>query len=183
MGCSLIKPKNYKSPIPYENMEYHLIGYGSLMSHQSLRETIPDKHFTPVIVKGYKRIFNLAEKNGDVLNLIKSRKSFFNGVLFKVNEKELIKIKKREDEYNLEETSAYDFLTKKKLCKCLIVTDNIISIDRKKRKPDKSYFTLCRESAYHISKEFGRYWDNTSFISNGQKVSNWIKNHPEYQTL
>ena len=167
-------------------MKYNLVGYGSLMSHQSLREEIPDKHFTPVIIKKYKRIFNLAEKDTkdpDVLNVIKSPKAIFNGVMFQVNDSELKKIKKREEEYNLEETWAYDFLTKRKLCKCLIVTDNFVSIDRKKQKPNKRYFTLCREAAYHISKEFGMYWDNSTFIADGEKVISWLKKNPSYQTF
>lgn len=57
-------------------MKYNIIGYGSLISHKSLSKTIPDKHFTPVIVKGYERIFDLAVKKGscpDVLNLKKTQ--------------------------------------------------------------------------------------------------------------
>src|SRR3989344_3087912 len=126
------------------------------MSHKSLRKTIPDKHFSPVIVKGYKRIFNLSgggHHPSDYLNLKKSKNSRFNGVLFQLNDSDLLKIKRREPEYNLEETWAYDFLTGKKLCKCYIVVDYIVSIDRMKKKPNKHYFTLCRESAYHISRQ------------------------------
>ncbi|MEK6908744.1 MAG: hypothetical protein AABX23_01690 [Nanoarchaeota archaeon] len=54
------------------------IGYGSLLSHSSLKETIKDKKFTPIIVKGYKRIFNLKIRNNgktDILNLIKDKRA------------------------------------------------------------------------------------------------------------
>ena len=51
-----------------------MIGYGSLISHNSLKETINNKHFKPVIIKGYKRIFDIYVKkneNSDILNLEK----------------------------------------------------------------------------------------------------------------
>ena len=167
-------------------MKRMVVGYGSLMSHQSLRETIPDKHFTPVIVKGYKRVFNLAIMGGkdpDVLNLEKSPNEEFNGVMFEVNDKELREFKKREEAYNLEETWAYDFLTGKKLCNCLIDIDYIVAIDKRHRKPNKDYFILCRESAYHISREFGKYWDSTTYTSDGERISSWLKKNKEYDTV
>ena len=55
----------------------NFIGYGSLLSHPSLKETIKDKRFMPIIIKGFKRVFNLdIRKNGksDVLNIIKDKK-------------------------------------------------------------------------------------------------------------
>jgi cation transport regulator ChaC len=167
-------------------MKYNIVGYGSLISHKSLNQTIPPKHFTPVIVKGYKRIFNLLDDRvpyHDILNLTKSKSSQFNGVMFQVDLKELRRIKKREYEYNLEQTWAYDFLTGKKLCKCLIVIDQVLAIDNKGRTPNRSYLRLCREAAYHISKEFGEYWDSTTFTASGKKIKDWIKTHKEYNTI
>src|SRR3989344_5908505 len=128
-------------------MKYNIIGYGSLISHKSLNQTIPPRHFTPVIVKGYKRIFNLLDDRvpyHDILNLTKSKLSKFNGVMFQVDLKELRRIKKREYEYNLEQTWAYDFLT---------------------------------------GKEFGEYWDSTTFTASGKKIKDWIKTHKEYNTI
>ena len=167
-------------------MEYNIIGYGSLLSHKSLKDTISNKHFKPVIIKGYKRIFNIAIKqneNFDELNLEKSKNSKLNGVMFKVNEKELEKIKQRESEYNLEETEAYYFKTNKKLGKSLIVIDYFLKIDSKNKLPSKSYFILCREAAYHLSKKFGQYWDKTTFISDNERVDKWIKKHKEYNSF
>lgn len=167
-------------------MEYNLVGYGSLISHNSLRETINNKHFKPVFIKGYKRIFDITAekgKNSDVLNLEKSKNSALNAVLFKVNEKELEKIKKRENWYNLETTKAYDFNSKKALGNCFIVIDYSIRIDKKNKLPSKKYFILCREAAYHISKSFGQLWDKTTFIADNERVSNWIKTHKDYDTI
>ncbi|MBI5803714.1 gamma-glutamylcyclotransferase [Candidatus Pacearchaeota archaeon] len=166
-------------------MKYSFVGYGSLLSHKSLQETIPNKKFKPVIVKGYKREFNLEDnkEKKDFLNLVKNKKSYFNGVMFEVDDKELIRLKKREDFYNLEQTSAYDFKNKKKLGKCFVVIDNFVSLDHKGELPNKTYFIMCREAAYHISKDFGKLWDKTTFTSNGEKIEDWIKKSKDYDTM
>ena len=165
-------------------MEYEIVGYGSLISHNSLKETCKDKEFQEVIIKGYKRIFNIAKNNKfDILNIKESKKDKLNAVLFKVNEKELKKLKEREDWYNFEETLTYDFKTDKLLTKALISIDHTVCIDKSNHPPNKSYFILCREAAYHISKDFGKFWDETTFNSSGKKVSDWIKQHPKYNTI
>ncbi|MFC1753035.1 gamma-glutamylcyclotransferase family protein [Thermoproteota archaeon] len=167
-------------------MKHKVVGYGSLISHKSLKKTIPDRQLTSVIVKGYRRIFNLAikkDENPNVLNIERLDDSTFNGVLFEVNDEELVDIKEREWEYNLEEAWVYDFVTGKRLCKCFIVIDYVIAIDKNHRKPQKEYFILCREAAYHISEEFGKYWDNTTYTSDGEKISEWLKKNNEYDTL
>ena len=167
-------------------MEYAFVGYGSLMSHKSLRKTISDKKFKPVIVKGYKRIFNVKDyktDGSDVLNLEKSKENYLNGVFFHVNEEELRKIKIREDDYELQKVNVYDFNTKKRINKCFLVVDHYLFLDRKKGKPNRSYFVLCREAAYHISKKFGVMWDNTTYVLSGEKVFNWIKNNKKYDTI
>jgi len=166
-------------------MKYNFVGYGSLLSHNSLSKTIKDKKFIPVVVKGYKRIFDLIEDNKkqDCLNVIKSKKDFFNAIMFSINEKELTKIKEREDVYNLEDVEVYDFKSRIKLGKALISSDSIVGIDHKGLLPDRRYFILCREAAYHISKEFGKMWDKTTFTSKGIKISKWIKKHKGYDTI
>lgn len=151
-------------------MKYKFIGYGSLLSHKSLKETIKDKKFLPVIVKGYKRIFNLRDNSKyDVLNLKKDKRYYFNGVVFEINEKELQKLKKREDDYNLEEVKYYDFYTKKKLGKALVVIDYLVGID-KDGKPKEEYLEMCRSAAYKIGDDFGKVWDKTTYTSNGKKI-------------
>ena len=163
-------------------MQYDVVGYGSLLSHKSLKETIKDKKFIPVIVKGYKRIFDLDENSGDELNVEKSKNHKFNGVLFKVNEKELEKIKGREDGYNIDEVDAYEFTTKKKIGKCFLFID-YYDVDYEKKTPDKSYFILCREAAYAISDDFGKFWDLTTYTSDGESVYQWIEKHKGWDTI
>lgn len=167
-------------------MKYSFIGYGSLLDHTSLKSSIKNKKFTPIIIKGYKRIFNFQtrkNKNSDVLNIIKSKKNFFNAVVFKVNEKELKELAKREAEYNLEEIEYYDISGKEKIGKGLISVDKFINIDKNKKLPSKNYFILCRNAAYKIEKKFGEMWDETTFLANNKKVSDWIKNNKKYNIL
>lgn len=163
-------------------MKHNIVGYGSLISHNSLKDTIPNKKFTPVIVKGYKRIFNFKLKKSDLLNLKKDSRLKFNGILFTVNNKELKELIRRESNYQVRKTTAYDFETGNRLGKCLIFID-FMDIDKFRRKPNKKYFVLCREAAYHISKNFGKYWDKTTHISTGEKVSEWIKKNKAYDTI
>src|SRR3989344_8780702 len=128
-------------------MKYAFVAYGSLMSHKYLRKTISNKKFRPVIIKGYKRVFNVIDYKTDgfdVLNLRKSKNNYFNGVLFHLNKKELRKIRIREYNYELQEVNAYDFSTRKKIEKCFIVIDHYLFLDKKGEKPHKYYFTLCR---------------------------------------
>jgi hypothetical protein len=148
-----IATKDFRMTKTMNRRKYLMVAYGSLMSHQSIRETIPDRHFTPVIVKGYQRIFNLAVERGkcpDVLNVVKASGYTFNGLLFKVTDTELRRIKEREDECNLAETWAYDFLSGHRLSRCLVSIDVIVALDQRRRKPNKSYFILCR--ATHVNR-------------------------------
>lgn len=156
---------------------YNFVGYGSLLSHKSLKETIKDKKFKKVLLNGYKRVFNLSlsEKyNEDVLNLVKSRGSSCNAVIFKVTEKELEKLNHREAEYNLEEIPVYD-LSGKKIGKALASIDKFIKIDNEARLPSKSYLKLCRDAAYKIGKRFGKIWDDTTFLADGRSVREYFK--------
>ncbi|MDP4039356.1 MAG: gamma-glutamylcyclotransferase family protein [Candidatus Pacearchaeota archaeon] len=166
-------------------MKYNMIGYGSLMSHTSLIESCKNKRFIPVKIKNFRRIFNIQEINlkSDILNLKKEKKSKCNAVFFKVNEKELAEIKEREDWYNFEEAQVYHFKTNKNLGKAFISIDYSVLIDKKGYNPNKTYFILCREAAYHISKEFGEFWDKTTYTSKGERIDKWIRKYKEYDTI
>lgn len=169
-----------------DHKKYHVVGYGSLMSHKSLRQTVPDRNFKQVIIKGYQRIFNVMAKTGkspNTVNLIKKKGYTCNGVLFTVNEEDLAKIRERESpEYKLHKAAVFDFNSGKKLGSAFMAIDHSISIDSLHQKPNKSYFILCREAAYHISETFGRYWDETTYTSSGEKITMWLQKNKSYDT-
>ena len=164
-------------------MKYKVVGYGSIISHKSLRETVPDKHFEPVIIRGYKRVFDMVQHKSGVLNLEKSKNHFFNGVMFTVDAEQLKKLKKRESGYSLEKAWAHKFPSNERLYECELFVDYDKGIDKQHLRPQKGYFKLCREAAYHISKDFGKMWDSTTYLSNGQKVTSWIKHNKAYDSL
>ncbi|MDP3733823.1 MAG: gamma-glutamylcyclotransferase family protein [Nanoarchaeota archaeon] len=169
------------------NVKYHVVGYGSLMSHKSLQGTIPDRDFKQVIIKGYQRIFNVMAEKGkspNTVNLIQKKGYACNGVLFTVNEEDLAKIKERESpEYELQKTAVFDFTSGKKMGSAFIAIDHTINIDIFNQKPNKSYFILCREAAYHLSETFGRYWDQTTYTSSGEKITTWLQKNKSYDTI
>ena len=167
-------------------MKYYFVAYGSLMDHRALKEHIPDRHLTPVVVRGWKRIFDVRDvksRNPDVLNVLKSRGHDFNAMLFQVSHTELRKLVAFEVEYTLARVKVREFLTGKLLCSSFMVTDRGVGIDTQGRKPNRPYFIECRRAAYRTSEEFGRYYDETTYLSDGAKVSRWLKRQPSYTTL
>ena len=120
-------------------MKYKVVGYGSFLSHRSLASTIKNKAFTPVIIKGYKRIFNIISEEEDyldVLNIKKTSRAKLNGVLFFVTKRELEKLKQREDIYHPHKVTCYDFTTKKNLGRAFTFIDHYYFID-------KIHYILC----------------------------------------
>ncbi len=167
-------------------MKYYFFAYGSLMDHASLTEGIPDRHFTPVTLKAWRRIFDVRDvhsKDPDVLNIEPARGHSVNGVLFQVSHPELRKLMKRETEYKLARVRVQEFLTGRPLCGCYTVTDRGVGIDMDDRKPNRPYFIACRQAAYDISTDFGRCYDETTFLSDGRKVRTWIKRNRSYARL
>lgn len=164
--------------------KYNFVGYGSLINHRSLSHTIHNKKLTPVIIKGYRRVFDvLASRNSTYLNIEKSPGDYFNGVLFTIDKTELkLLIKRESPEYELKEVWAYDFTNKKKLCRAFLAIDYSISVAKgSSSMPNKEYFLLCREAAYSFGQEFGHIWDQTTFLADGKIISSWLKEHPDYK--
>ena len=102
--------------------EMWLVSYGSLMD----KEKIKGKDYRLVIVKDRKRIFNKVvsrkvwkrySKGNEIatLNVIKNKKSSFNAIAYKINNKDFRKLKDREKDYHLEKAEVYDYKTNKKL--------------------------------------------------------------------
>ena len=168
-------------------MKHAFIGYGSLLDHNSLSKTIADRKFIPVIIKKYQRIFNLKDEDDsdpDVLNAIPSPTHYFNAVMFYVNNEELIKLKRREEDYNLVEADVYDFNNKnKKIGRAFLSIDEVVGLDKQNKKPDRDYFIACREAAYRVSPEFGKIWDKTTYTAGGKKITSWLRNNPDYNTI
>jgi len=167
------------------SMNYKLIGYGSLISHKKWAQYATHKHhFKQVLVKGYKRIFDIKYHGGDVLNVEKSVGHHFNAVMFTITPEELANLKRRESGYNLELCCVHDFKTGKKIGKGYLFIDYINAIEHhKKARPLKEYFKVCREAAYHISKKFGKEWDKTTYTADNEQIYSWLKNNKSFDSI
>lgn len=100
-------------------MNKYIFGYGSLINLDSIAKTIERKvlksEIIPTIVFGYSRIWNYKarvfseklNKNVDAvyLNLKESKKKYVNGIIFKISDAELDKLKLREKHYSLVDIS------------------------------------------------------------------------------
>lgn len=101
----------------------YIFGYGSIINLDSamktLKREIPKNEFQIVTLKDYKRQWSSIEKikfeneneemDGVFLNLKKQKGEITNGVIIKINEKELNEFKKRERNYDCIQLSSSNF--------------------------------------------------------------------------
>jgi len=81
-------------------MKIYIFGYGSLMNQGSLQKTLPGATIEKrAALLGYQRKFNFAAGNYVYLNIIPARNRQVDGVLIRVTEKMLKKLKQREKGY------------------------------------------------------------------------------------
>ena len=163
-------------------MNFTMVGYGSLVSDNILQQASSNEKLVPVIVKGYKRVFNMdsgRDPNEKQLSVTKQDGHSFNGILFSVDAEQLEKLKKREWGYTLERVMTYNFSSGKEWEECQVFAGMAAYLSSDGI-PEKDYFILCRKGAYAISEEFGKYWDQTTYTSQGETISEWIKKNKEF---
>jgi len=180
-------------------MGLYIVGYGTLLYAESVGDTIGSaakkKVYHPVIIHGFKRLFNLLPphykpsfkiSNKPVekaaANIIVSSASHFNGLAFEVEEHELIAIDKRERHYTRVKTIIYDFHTEKPMGEAFVYAAN----EEKARLtndtaflPDWEDISWARTGAYSYGEKFGRMYDETTFLADGktlvkQRYADWL---------
>ena len=88
-------------------MKKYVFGYGSLMYPRSLQKTLPGKTIERrVRLRGYRRKFNIPVEGYLYFNIVPEKKSAVEGVLIRVSNEELNKLKKRETGYECVDVSA-----------------------------------------------------------------------------
>lgn len=81
-------------------MQKYVFGYGSLMNPQSLQRTLPGKQIErTAMLLGYQRKFNAVVGEYLYLNIVPVKGSKVKGVLIRVSDKNLSKLKQREVGY------------------------------------------------------------------------------------
>jgi len=166
----------------------YIIGYGTLLYKESLGDTIGNsteqKKYLPVIVKDFKRLFNLLPIHYkpsfkrsklpveiSAANLVPNQGSYFNGLAFQVSNEELSDLDKRESNYKRVEVPIYDFFTGNKIGMGMIyVAPNHherVTNDNKYL-PEWDDISYARTGAYRYGNKFGHIYDKTTFLVDGK---------------
>ena len=140
-----------------------------------MQKTLGDRaktiHFKPVIIKEYKRIYNVFIPSYKCKNAaanivkIKSPNNYFlNAVMIEINDNELQLLNKREEIYTLKKVDSYDFITGKYLGVALTYLVEPHSIHFKNYiHPRLLDVFLAQSGAYQLSPQFGYIFDKTTF--------------------
>ncbi len=159
-----------------------VFGYGSLMSKESLRATVPDvSDIRPAYIEGFVRDFSLwdpegfTETNRDIRGIpfcavdVKQAegKSHVNGIVFSVDETYFKALRRREQEYALVSTTAYNFESGKPLgeCKVFSANKNNGNYDFGSIAQGR-YLQVCLEGAAEYGKKFYAQFLETTYINN-----------------
>lgn len=148
----------------------YIFGYGSLVNissaQKSFKRELKHEDFIPVVVNGYKKVWNSIEYiqfenesssiNGIFLNLEKDLNTSTNGVLLKITDDEFEFLKLREKNYScIEIKTIKDFETSEKIY--TFMTTNEEKIATKESKNcfiPKKYIGLLEDGLNPYDKEF-----------------------------
>jgi hypothetical protein len=172
--------------------EHFIVGYGTLLDKGSLGQTIGQdsadgKSYIPVLIKGYKRLFNLQPTHYTpglkfstdpielaAANVEPSGQHEFNGLAFKVDESDLSALDQRERYYTRHSVQVYDFFSQallgtgftysSDLDASWIVRDNALLL------PLWRDLVFARNGAYGIDRAFGKKYDETTYMADGETL-------------
>jgi hypothetical protein len=165
-----------------------LVGFGTLLLQESLGDTVGSnskKKYTPVVVKNYKRLFNLLPDHYEAHNFLRmdgtekgaaniepTRGFKFNGLSFEANACDLESLDKRERYYKRSLVPYYDFETGNNLGMCYVYESPLnarwIVRNNSELLPLWRDIVYARVGAYRISKAFGEMYDATTFMADGR---------------
>ena len=170
-------------------MEAMLVGYGTLLLRGSLGKTIGPgsaaiKQVRPVIVLGYKRLFNvrpdhyessnklgLAPRERGALNVEPSPESRFNALAFPVTQTELRELDRRERYYVRRSIPVYDFISEQHIGQGQVYTvvpeSPHIVTDPALLLPLWRDIVWTREGSRRLGERFLQVFDDTTFLADG----------------
>ena len=169
-----------------------MAGYGTLLLKESLGDTVSqesanEKEWTPVVIQGCKRLYNLipdhypAENRigrGPIekaaANSVFAEGYSFNAIAFRVKTSELEMLDKRERYYKRVSASCFEFTSKKPLGECYFYMSEPdarwIENDINKLLPLWRDIVYARVGSYRVSEEFGKLYDATSWMADGKTL-------------
>jgi hypothetical protein len=167
-----------------------LLGYGTLLSQGSLGDSIGKasaqcKEVIPVVVPDYRRLFNLRPTHyqpsfklshrgieNAALNVEYARGCSLNALGFVVTEEELKKLDLRERYYGRQSAPMFAFESGESLGAGEIYVaapdSPLVERDIGRLMPLWRDVVLARRGAYRISERFGQYYDETTYLCDGQ---------------
>lgn len=165
-----------------------IVGFGTLLLQESLGDTVgAKKKFTPIIVKNYRRLFNLLPDHYEADNRLRNddteigaaniepAEGFeFNGLSFEANASDLESLDQRERYYKRSVVPYCDFETGEDLGMCHVYESPLdarwLVRDNSKLLPLWRDIVYARVGAYRISEAFGKMYDATTYLADGQTL-------------
>ena len=166
-----------------------VVGYGTLLSRASVARTVgpevAERTFTPVVVPGFKRLFNLRPQHYEpsfrlsrdpvevaAANVQRSPGSAFNGLAFGVSRDELSALDERERYYGRIQVTIQSFSDMRPLGSAFVYSAEsgspwVFSEDLQLR-PRWEDVLLARSGAYRVGDAFGEMFDQTTFLADGK---------------
>ena len=180
-------------------MAFHIVGYGTLLYTESVGDTIGsaanEKVYKPVVIYGFKRLFDLLPTHYKpsfkisnlpvekaAANVTEYPGARMNGLAFEVSKAELDALDQREKHYNRYETTLYDFKSGASIGTGLVyaANKNMATLTNDPAfLPDWEDISWARTGAYRHGPEFGRMYDQTTFLADGEtlvvdRYANWL---------
>lgn len=183
-----------------DNAKVVLVGYGTLLLQESLGHTVgadgaKTKKYKPIIIKNYRRLFNLLPDHYEAdnrlfsdgrekgaANIEPAQGSQFNGLCFEADANDLENLDKRERYYKRSIVPYFDFETGAALGECHVYESPLdarwLLRDTEKLLPLWRDIVYARVGAYRISEAFGKMYDETTFLADGKtRLIDYYKNH------
>jgi hypothetical protein len=183
-----------------EHNKVVLVGYGTLLLQESLGHTVgadgaENKKYKPIIIKNYRRLFNLLpdhyeadnrlfsdDREKGAANIEPAQGIHFNGLCFEADAADLENLDKRERYYTRSVVPYFDFETGAALGECHVYesplnarwlvrnTEALIPLWRD--------IVYARVGAYRISQAFGKMYDETTYLADGKTLMiDYYKDH------
>lgn len=152
-----------------------IFGYGSLLKKTSLKKTVPSAmNIRLGILENYKRTFNLKALRRicpinntpiAVLNILKSKEHYLNGILFDMDESEFNTLKDREILYDFIEVEIKELKTNKFIRALTPIVHKHKSHEFLfESKEQEDYMYLAVNGAKELGNEFYNIFKETTYI-------------------
>lgn len=165
-----------------------VVGYGTLLSRASVARTVgegvEERPFLPVVVPGFKRLFNLRPEHYEpsfrlspdpvevaAANVQPCPGASFNGLAFRVAPQELPALDERERYYQRVRVPLHDFPEGETLGEAFVYSAGKdspwVEGEGSDLLPRWKDLLLARSGAFQVSEAFGKAFDETTFLADG----------------